>query len=161
MAHVTTEVHADAHGWLGPCWCLCSKMSMRAILGSMVFLQLGTKLMAMACATTKGHADVQCLCCHLKPDWSLWAGLSLEFTLLSMAHIATGDHAEVYDTYWCQRPCGCLWSLLLPNTMGESMIHAANGKGQRSFCSGINDSQLRMRDMEGFCHKPHLTPNKK
>ena len=40
---------------------------LKVMSGSMVLLDLGSVLMSMVCVTTKVQADVNGLCCHLKP----------------------------------------------------------------------------------------------
>lgn len=64
---------------------------------------------------------------------------------------ATGDLAEV---------CGL--SVLSPETMLKSMIHVLNDyKGEGSHVAVVSmtaDTQLRNRDIEGFCDDPYLHP---
>lgn len=68
------------------------------MLGSVVLLQLGTKLLSMARVTTKSYVDVCGLCCLLKPFWYLWPGLLLGIMLMSLACTAPGDCAEMHGT---------------------------------------------------------------
>jgi hypothetical protein len=75
--------------------------------------------------TTKGHADILALCCCPKLCWCPWPGLSPAFVLVSRACTAIGDHAEVYGMCWCRRLGGCPWSIMLSDTMWQSMLHAA------------------------------------
>jgi hypothetical protein len=51
----------------------------RAMSGFMALLQSGSVLMSMAHVIIKGHADVPCLGCHLKPCWCPRALLSWSY----------------------------------------------------------------------------------
>jgi hypothetical protein len=96
VAHIATEGHPDVSG-VGCClrWCwfpevmLISRtklirwsgllpeammtsgpmLLLRAMSGPMVLSQPRVLLMSEACVTTKGHADIPGLGCHLRPCW--------------------------------------------------------------------------------------------
>lgn len=133
-------------------------------------------------ATTWGHVDDHdscwCwepwlglgICCSQRPCWCPWSMLPLEsmwipwfvllceIMLVSVAHIATGDHAETHSTCWHQRPGRCSWSVLPPVTTWKCMICAlADCKVQGS--NGLQwyqwlRTQLRKRDTKRLLWQP-------
>lgn len=103
-------------------WCLWFALSLGAMLGHPA---MEPKWRTVAHITiTKSPVDVCSLCCLLKLCWSLWAMLSPGNLLGSMICTATGDHAEVLDTCWHQRPGGWPWSVLLLTVKDKELSFA-------------------------------------
>lgn len=102
--------------------------------------------------TTKGHAhvkvsaatwdyvDVLSLCCCWRLWWCPWSVQLKKAILMSVVCTVTRNHTEVHDTCRHWTPCGCPYSMLSPETICKSMIHAPTYcKGQGSYsCHGID-----------------------
>lgn len=96
---------------------------------------------------SRGHIVVLDLYYHGLPRLVMWQ----RAVLMSMVCTTTGDHAEVCGPcqYW--RPCGYLWFMFLLTAKGK--------EGTFAMVLMTTHSQLRKKDMEGFCDNPY--PQKK
>ena len=99
---------------------------------------------------------------------------------------ATWSHVDVHGLCCCWEPWWCLWSVLLLESMLQSIIHAIT-KGHINVCALCSlqkpcgspwsltvkgkegsfavvlmnaDSWLRMRDLEGYCDNLYPIPSK-
>lgn len=136
------DVHANAYGLCchqKPCRCSWTCLLQGTILVSMAHVAPETMLMSLTCAATKGRDGVHDPCSS-KGSCS-WSVLSLEYMLRSLACAETGDYVDVASVCCHQNPCGSP-QLMLPWTI--------KGKGASYFCSRIDDSQLRKKDIEHF-----------
>lgn len=153
LVHVTTKGHVN----------VCDLCCHQGPWLSVVLLQLGTMLMLMANVTIKGHVDIRVPCCCLKPCWCEWPALPPEtrwclcYVLMPRAIMVSVIPCAVFEwcvdilvlychwrsffgKYWCLRPCGTLWSMLLLIVKGREAI----------FAMMTAHSQLRKRDIEGL-----------
>lgn len=144
--------------WFYSSWSLCMfhVNQKRPYICPWSMLQPEPMLMTMVCAATEGHTDVSVLVCTwghfdvLGPycHQELWDCLrpmqQQRAMLMFMIYTVTRDHAEVLGICWYQRPYGCSWSFLSPETMCKSMVLATvDWKGWGNyFCHGINDYRL-------------------
>lgn len=67
---------------------------------------------------SKGHKDLNGLCCHLVPWWCLaCATLNGHVGVQDPTTTGEGSYADVHDLCYHQKPCGCLWSVLQPEVV--------------------------------------------
>ena len=75
-------------------------------------------------------------------------------------------YAEGHATYWCRRPCDCSGSCLHKSHTRPWSVLQLTVKGKEATFAVVlitTDSQLRKRDLKGFCNNPypHFTPTHK
>lgn len=144
----------------GPCGSCYTRRPCRylGMFGTRVLLQSGAVLMFMACATTKGNADVHSLCCYLKSCWYSWAVmppwamsgsvvlLQLGSKLVSTAHVTNEGHEDVHGLgchqdyigvhgpYCHWRPCWGTSHMLMPEARWMSVVCAVDRHHELSSC---------------------------
>lgn len=143
------HVAADHASWR-PCGCLWAMLLPRTILVSVVFVPETINVYGSCCHWE--HVDIGNQGCHRRPYWCLWslmppktmllsmihAGIHAEAMMRSMVHDATGNHVVVHGLWSLRKP----WSMLLLAVMDKEASVAV--------ISMNSDSELRMRDTEGF-----------
>jgi hypothetical protein len=84
--------------------------------------------------------------CDQELYWCLWS-IPPKAMGMSTVCAATWSHVNVHGLCCSQKPCGHPWSLLSLTVKGKHASFA--------MVAMIADSQLRMRDTEGFGDYPH------
>lgn len=98
---------------------------------------------SMTCTVTWSHVDIRSLCCPWGLWWCPWP-------------LQEDGCVDVCGLHCYLRPCWALWHILLSSeTVCKSMICASLiVKGKEAMFAMVlmtTDSQLRKRDIEGFC----------
>lgn len=133
------------------------------------FLLLPKAMLCVACIVVWGDVNVYGLCCYLRPCQWLWSAMPLGCMLMSIVCTASGRSDKVYCLCCPQGSCWCPSSMVQPEAMWMSMVHAATVNHvdvndlcwdpinvhvaagcyrQENTCwSGINDSRLIIQNL--------------
>lgn len=117
-------------GWGGDLDVLCYHWRPGRCLWSL--LPPEAMLMSVICAPLEGHVDV--------------CGLSLRDVMMVMACAVAEGNVDVCGLCYHQKTCGSPWSVLPLTVMFR--------KTSSAVVLMTADSQLRKRDIEGFCDDP-------
>jgi hypothetical protein len=140
--------------------CTCQREAGLEILTKMQQLRVTSTAQVMLsnilpnCKITlaRSHVDVCGLSCLQGLCWYLWSILPLEAMLLYIVHV-TAKGMWICKAWWC------LWVMLLPEPIWSPWSWLPLTSAVISVMSA--DSQLRFRDMEGFCDYFHTATSKR
>lgn len=157
-ARLVFKIHTKAHGPCchpKKCWCpgfmwMVTVCASKAMVMSMANIAVRGQVEVCGPAMVRGHIDVHGQCCHARshvysfqgPWWCSWSMLQPESMWMSILCVPTGGHGHDFRGHvitWghvdVHSPCrhhgshSRIWSVLLPEAVLLSMVHATTEGG--------------------------------